>query len=223
MSFLWSFLLFFIGLLIGYVIPRIPLMFFSRMESLNYNFSKHPEPVKVTPELLARILSMRKFYWSGLLYTIPPLVFGWIIIRWNGSALGFGLLLAGGWTVLVRILPASVHELQKYPYSMKLVHSLHDVRVRSGLSELPPTNPAELKKPPCCGLPEPIWEISAIRCSNCRSILLNEPRPDLGRVHSDGMLRGSLRVLLLDGHPIVHSSPSISSSLSEFTSSDEDS
>ena len=67
MSLLGSLGLFFIGLFVGYIIPRVPLVFFSRLESLNYSFSKHPEPVKVTPELLARVITMRRLYWLGLI------------------------------------------------------------------------------------------------------------------------------------------------------------
>ena len=221
MSLLGSLGLFFVGLFVGYVIPRVPLVFFSRLESLNYSFSKHPEPVKVTPELLGRLLTMRRLYWLGLLYSIPPIIFGWLIIRWSGSALGFGLLLAGGWTVLARVLPSGEYELQRYPYSMRIVHSLHDVRVRCRLNDMLPTNHDEVMKEPCCGIPDPIWEVAAVRCSNCRSILLDEPRPDLGRVRSDGFFRGSLRVMLLDGSPPVHSSPSISSSINMSFSDEE--
>ena len=221
MSLFFSFVIFFVGLFVGYVIPRLPLIFFSRLQSLNYAFSKHPEPVKVTPELLARIITMRKLYWSGLIYSIIPVLFGWLIIRWSGSSLGFGLLLSGGWTILARILPAGENEIQRYPYSMNLVHSLHDVRVRCKLNELPPTNQEELLKDPCCGLPNPVWEIAAVRCTNCRSILLNEPRPDLGRVRSDGIIRGSMRVMILDGRPPIHSSPRISSKTFSSLSSDE--
>ena len=46
------------------------------------------------------------------------------------------------------------------------------------------------------------WEVRAIRCLNCRIVSLDLPRPDLGRIRSDGRFVGTLRILLMDGHSV---------------------
>ena len=52
----------------------------------------------------------------------------------------------------------------------------------------------------CCEQQQLQWEIRAIRCKNCRNIAMKKPRPDLGRIRSDGRLMGTFRILLMDGH-----------------------
>ena len=54
----------------------------------------------------------------------------------------------------------------------------------------------------CCNNPELAWEVTAVRCRNCRVNHLKVARPDLGRVRTDGMV-GRIRLLLLDGFPLV--------------------
>jgi len=44
--------------------------------------------------------------------------------------------------------------------------------------------------------------VRAVRCKQCRHVAMDLPRPDLGRMRSDGRLKGSLRVLLTDGRSV---------------------
>ena len=55
----------------------------------------------------------------------------------------------------------------------------------------------------CCENINPQWEVACVRCLNCDRLLLNHPRPDLGRIRTDGFLKGGLRVLLLDSRPLL--------------------
>jgi len=50
-----------------------------------------------------------------------------------------------------------------------------------------------------------MWEVTCIRCKACGTVLLNEPRPDLGRPRSDGWIMGFVRLVLTDGKPIMAS------------------
>ena len=68
------------GGLIGHIFPRIPILFFTRSKSHNEMFPPHPESVPITPELLNRILNLRRLYWMSIFFTIPSLIYGWIMI-----------------------------------------------------------------------------------------------------------------------------------------------
>ncbi len=193
-----------LGGLIGHIIPRVPIMFFTRSKSQNLMFPPHPEPMPITSELLVRILNMRRLYWMSLFFTLPSLIFGWIMISWANSPMGFGMFLASGWTIISRLLPDSVHKKYNYPYSLSLIFDLNllinstrlkDVLVDEGLE----INNALI----CCENINPQWEVACVRCLNCDRLLLNHPRPDLGRIRTDGFLKGGLRVLLLDSRPLL--------------------
>tara|TARA_B100000287_G_scaffold431922_1_gene490154 strand:+ start:1240 stop:1764 length:525 start_codon:yes stop_codon:yes gene_type:complete len=167
-------------------------------------FPPHPEPMPITSELLVRILNMRRLYWMSLFFTLPSLIFGWIMISWANSPMGFGMFLASGWTIISRLLPDSVHKKYNYPYSLSLIFDLNllinstrlkDVLVDEGLE----INNALI----CCENINPQWEVACVRCLNCDRLLLNHPRPDLGRIRTDGFLKGGLRVLLLDSRPLL--------------------
>ena len=48
----------------------------------------------------------------------------------------------------------------------------------------------------CCESINPQWEVECVRCTNCSRVLLDYPRPDLGRIRIDGILKGGLRLIL---------------------------
>ena len=55
----------------------------------------------------------------------------------------------------------------------------------------------------CCAFAQPMWEATSVKCKSCGKVLLNEPRPDLGRPRSDGWIMGFVRLILTDGKPIM--------------------
>jgi len=192
------------GGVIGHIIPRIPILFFTRSLSQNLMFPSHPKPIPITSELLVRILNMRRLYWMSIFFTLPSLIFGWIMISWADSPMGFGLFLASGWTIISRVLPDSMDKKYKYPYSLNLIFDLN-LLINSGkLKEVLVDEGIEIDKTLiCCEKINPQWEVSSVRCFNCNRLLLNHPRPDLGRVRIDGLLKGGIRILLLDGRPLL--------------------
>ena len=167
-------------------------------------FPPHPEPLPITFELLNRILNMRRLYWISILFTLPSLFFGWIMITWADSALGFGLFLASGWTIVSRLLPDSMQSQYKYPYSLNLIFDLNLLINSHRLKDLLLEEGMKLDESLiCCENIDPQWVVACVRCSNCNRILLNYPRPDLGRVRVDGFMKGAVRVLFLDSRPLL--------------------
>ncbi len=193
-----------LGGLIGHIIPRVPILFFTRTKSQNSMFPSHPEPIPITSELLVRIVNMRRLYWMSIFFTLPSLIFGWIMISWADSPMGFGLFLASGWTIVSRLLPDSMGNMYKYPYSLNLIFDLNLLINSSKLKDVLIDEGMEIDKTLiCCEEISPQWEVSSVKCSNCNRLLLNHPRPDLGRVRIDGVVKGGVRVLLLDGRPLL--------------------
>ena len=193
-----------LGGLIGHIIPRVPILFFTRSKSQNLIFPSHPEPIPINSELLVRIVNMRRLYWMSIFFTLPSLIFGWIMISWADSPMGFGLFLASGWTIISRLLPDSMGNMYKYPYSLNLIFDLNLLINSSKLKDVLIDEGMEIDKTLiCCEEINPQWEVSSVKCSNCNRLLLNHPRPDLGRVRIDGIVKGGVRVLLLDGRPLL--------------------
>ena len=193
------------GGLIGHIFPRIPILFFTRSKSHNEMFPPHPESVPITPELLNRILNLRRLYWMSIFFTIPSLIYGWIMITWTASPMGFGLFLTSGWTIVSRLLPdsAQTHKY-KYPYALNLIFDLNLLINSSRLNDVLTDEGLEINENLiCCTKIDSQWEMACVRCSNCNRILLNFPRPDLGRTRVDGIIKGGLRLLLLDSRPLL--------------------
>jgi hypothetical protein len=180
---------FFVGVFFSHTAFRIPFLLFPRMKSWNDQFTSHPEPVNVDGELLLRVLHMRNFYYLGLFFTFIPLIFGWLTIQYGNAPLGFGLWLSSGWLLISNISSPLAGEGP--PWTKTLAMKLQLVR-----------NEAESDKS-CCQFSAPVWEVTAVRCAICRKILLNEPRPDLGRPRSDGKIKGLFLLILSGGRPLV--------------------
>tara|TARA_B100001113_G_C21107760_1_gene621725 strand:- start:1136 stop:1771 length:636 start_codon:yes stop_codon:yes gene_type:complete len=195
---------FIFGGVVGHLIPRVPILFFTRSKSQNFMFPPHPESIPINADLLMRILNLRKLYWMSIFFTFPALFFGWIMITWADSSMGFGLFLASGWTIISRLLPDSIDKKYKYPYSLNLVFDLNLLINSSRLKDVLVDEGKEIDTSLiCCEYIDPQWEVGNVRCSNCNRVLLNYPRPDLGRVRDDGFFKGSLRIILLDSRPLL--------------------
>ena len=192
------------GGLIGHIFPRIPILLFTRSKSHNEIFPPHPKSIPITPELLSRILNLRRLYWMSIFFTIPSLFYGWIMITWTASPMGFGLFLASGWTIVSRLLPDSAQTQYKYPYSLNLIFDLNLLINSSRLNDVLAEEGLEIDEGLiCCKDIDSQWEIACVRCSNCNRVLLNFPRPDLGRIRADGLIKGGIRLLLLDSRPLL--------------------
>lgn len=192
------------GGLIGHIFPRIPILLFTRSKSHNEIFPPHPKSIPITPELLSRILNLRRLYWMSIFFTIPALFYGWVMITWTASPMGFGLFLASGWTIVSRLLPDSAQTQYKYPYSLNLIFDLNLLINSSRLNDVLAEEGLEIDEGLiCCKDIDSQWEIACVRCSNCNRVLLNFPRPDLGRIRADGLIKGGIRLLLLDSRPLL--------------------
>ena len=99
---------------------------------------------------------MRKLHLTGYVFALAPLFFGWQMVVWANSSLGFGLFMGVGWTLLDWLLPREWSRLNYTNWSRALAEELQLIRNR-GRDE----------NSRCCVTPEPIWEVTAIRCSNC--------------------------------------------------------
>ena len=171
------------GLFAGMIIPRLPLLFFTRFLNMERSLSPHPDPIIVDVPLIQRMLLMRRVHWMGWALAVVPLGFGLLMLRASAEPFALGLVAGVAWFAISRTVPQHLgNGLGILPISLvKEVNNLREVRER------------------CCDRPFPQWEVRAVRCRHCRSVLLNRPRPDLGRVRADGRLAGAFRVLLSDG------------------------
>ena len=183
-----SVILFILGSLIGYISPKLPVLIITRAKGFNYHFPHHPEPISLSPHLTQRLLHMRTFYWLGLGFPLIPIAAGYASLVWGSAALGFGMWLSSGWSVINKIQTFIGGTPPPWTYEMAI--RLQVVMNKS-------------KQNPCCEYPEPEWQLTAVRCSSCNITLDEMPRPDLGRKRSDGLLAGSMRLLASDGYPIV--------------------
>ena len=180
---------FFSGAVLAYMITRIPFLTFPRVKSWNEQFPPHPEPVSVDAHLIQRVLHMRLFYWLALVFAIIPLTFGWVSLAHGSAPFGFGLWTVSGWLVLSRVTGFFAGE--EAPCTKQTAMRLQQVRNVSDSEDS------------CCAFAQPMWEVTCVRCKACGKVLLNEPRPDLGRPRSDGWIMGFVRLVLSDGKPIM--------------------
>jgi hypothetical protein len=173
-----------LGLFFGIILPRVPLLFFTRVLNLERELGPHPDPVPIEVPLVQRLLLMRRIHAMCWLIAILPLSMGILILKSSPEPFAVGLVAGVAWFVLSRMVPVHMGRgLGMIPLS--LIQEINNLR-----------------KPQmdCCHKQSLQWEVRAIRCKNCRAVAMNLPRPDLGRIRSDGRLMGSLRILLMDGH-----------------------
>ena len=189
MSLLAQTSLFVFGAFIGHVLPRFPVLLMSRGRGFNVHFPPHPDPIPLGAHLNQRILHLRTFYWLSLVVVLVPMAVGLASVRWGNAAFGFGLWLSAGWLLLNRL--QTFIGGSPAPWTRSMAESLQEVINKSTSEER------------CCVWPTPIWGVTRVSCSNCETILLDMPRPDLGRKRTDGRIMGMLRLLISDGYPMV--------------------
>ena len=177
-----------IGVLIGHLIPRLPTIFMSRFSFFNAQLPPHPAPVPVNGALLARVLLMRNLRVLGLMLALLPILLGLLAVMGARSPFGVGLILGSVWTILSWLLPEDWTSHKRWPCNRSVAERLQILR-----------NDSNDERKQCCDVADPHWEVASVRCAACLSVLLDLPRPDLGRKRSDGWFIGSFRVWLLDG------------------------
>jgi hypothetical protein len=175
-----------LGLLFGMLVPRIPLLFFTRFLNLERGLHPHPDPTPVDVPLIQRMRLMRRVHGMGWILAILPLGLGLFVLRVSPQSFAFGLVAGVAWFAISRIVPQDV-EMGLGIIPMSLVREVNNLRQIQS---------------PCCDRPFLQWEVRAVRCRFCRAVHLSTPRPDLGRLRSDGRLIGAFRILLADGRSI---------------------
>ena len=146
-------LLFFAGFLLGHLIPRVPFMVLSRTSGFNKRLPPHPEPIPLSPRLTQRVLHMRWFHNLGTFTTLLPILFGYLSILGGQSTFGYGLFLAGGWTLLSRAqaflggppVACTLEMAQRLQLVMNIADS----------------------EDACCSHPQPEWWVESVRCASC--------------------------------------------------------
>ena len=172
-----------LGLLLGMILPRVPLLFFTRFLNLERDLTPHPDPIPIGIPLIQRLKLMRRVHRMCWIVAAFPLGLGLFVLKTSPEPFALGLVAGVSWFAISRIVPLNI-ERGFGILPMSLVHEVNNLR-----------EPEE----DCCDKPLLQWEVRAVRCRNCRSTILNHPRPDLGRIRSDGRWMGSLRILLMDG------------------------
>ena len=175
-----------VGLFIGIILPRLPLLFFTRFLILERGIAPHPDPIPIGVPLIQRLLLMRRVHRMCWLIAILPLGLGLVALTSSPEPFALGLVAGVAWFALSRMVP---------------LHTGHGFGILP-LSMIQDINNLREPKTVCCENQFLQWEVRAIRCKNCRNVSRNLPRPDLGRIRSDGRLMGSFRILLMDGHSV---------------------
>ena len=73
-----------VGLFFGIVLPRIPLLFFTRFLNLERDLTPHPDPIPIGVPLVQRLLLMRRIHTMCWLIALLPLVLGFLILKFGG-------------------------------------------------------------------------------------------------------------------------------------------
>lgn len=177
-----------LGVLLGHLLPRLPMLILCRTKGFNLRFAPHPAPLRLSPHLTARVLLMRRLWWGVLPLTLLPMLFGAASLRSGDAAFGFGLWAGAGWTAIQRVV--ALTERESVPVSMTTALRLQ--AVMNACNE----------ESACCAHPEPVWEVMGVRCAACRTELDPMPRPDLGRPRQERWPMAMLRLWMADGHPL---------------------
>ena len=69
------------GLLLGIILPRVPLLFFTRFLNLERNLPPHPDPIPVDKHLVLRLLLMRRVHIMCWIIALLPLSLGVLILN----------------------------------------------------------------------------------------------------------------------------------------------
>ena len=175
-----------VGLMLGMLLPRLPLLFFTRFINMERALTPHPDPIPVGIPLVQRLLLMRRVHTMCWIVAALPLILGLLIIKSSPEPFALGLVAGVSWFAISRAIPQNPNS----GFSILPLSLIQDIN--------------NLREPEtvCCKRQFLQWEVRAIRCRDCRTVAMDVPRPDLGRIRSDGRMMGSFRVLLMDGRSL---------------------
>ena len=94
-----------VGLLIGMVIPRLPLLFFTRFLILERGIPPHPDPIPIGLPLIQRLLLMRRVHMMCWFVSLFPLCLGLLVIKSSPQPFALGLIAGVAWFALSRLVP----------------------------------------------------------------------------------------------------------------------
>ena len=163
----------------------------TRTKAFNHAFPPHPEPVPLSPDLLARVMHLRQYYWLGLIAALIPLIAGYFSLKYGNPVLGAGLFLAAAWSILSKsqVLLGG----QAPPWNLDMAQKIQ-LAMNGAKSD-----------DSCCSSPNLSWWTTAIVCDTCLKQVEVLARPDLGRPRADGVLKGTIRLIFSDGYPMISS------------------
>ena len=81
-----------VGLFFGIVLPRIPLLFFTRFLNLERDLTPHPDPIPIGVPLVQRLLLMRRIHTMCWLIALLPLGLGFLILKSSPAPFAVGLV-----------------------------------------------------------------------------------------------------------------------------------
>lgn len=185
-----EFLLFFAAGVLAIFLPRLPLAIIPRLSMMEGGLAPFPEAQPVNEKLLSQLLMLRSIWRTSFIFALIPIGLGFLLMKSQPGGIALGLFLGGGWSILSRLVPNEGFTIPNTPYPRDLLYELNEFRV------------GEVT---CCSAPEIVWQTTTVACRNCDKTHLHRSRPDLGRRRTDGLI-GYLRLLLLDGHPLIPTS-----------------
>ena len=187
MRVLQELLLFFGAGIFAVLLPRLPLAVLPRLSLMEGGLRPFPDAQPIDESLLSQLLVLRGIWRASFIFSLIPLGLGFVLMKSQPRGIALGLFLGGGWSILSRLVPSDGFSIPNTPYPTGLLYDLNEIRL------------AEQK---CCSSAEVVWKTTEVSCLGCGFVHLRRGRPDLGRRRSDGLL-GYVRLLLLDGHPLI--------------------
>ena len=94
-----------VGLLIGMILPRFPLLFFTRFLNMERQLTPHPDPIPVDIPLIQRLLLMRRVHAMCWIVAALPLILGLLIIKSTPDPFALGMVAGVSWFVISRAIP----------------------------------------------------------------------------------------------------------------------
>ncbi|GIS43359.1 MAG: hypothetical protein Ct9H90mP16_04290 [Candidatus Poseidoniales archaeon] len=82
------------GMLVGMVLPRLPLLFFTRFLSMERELPPHPDPVPISVPLIQRLLLMRRVHLMCWITALLPLGLGLWILQNSPEPFALGMVQA---------------------------------------------------------------------------------------------------------------------------------
>ena len=116
-----------VGMLIGMVLPRIPLLFFTRFLNMEQGLPPHPDSVPIGIPLVQRLLLMRRIHFMCWITATLPLALGLWILQNSPDPFAFGMVAGVSWFAISRIVPEDIEQGFGI-LSMSVIKSVNNLR-----------------------------------------------------------------------------------------------